>query len=212
MDASISIKNIREILTQQLLIEDGLEQYERYIVQIEYNKTNDPIVAFEATKSFGEAIFKHILAHPRIKVEYSDILTSSSPSTYNLFKACVKALVDLDLLDIELLGFGQKFFNDISQIRNSVGIISHGKDLRSTAKLRSSKVEFTISITLSCIIILLEAYEGLLDVQPTAYEENVDFNEFLDSQYEGIGIKYSQALYDQDFIAYNELLDEYNVN
>lgn len=210
MDSTASIKSLRGILRQSILVQDDLDLYERYIVQIETNKIDDPNVAFEATKSLAEAIFRHVLGHEKIKVEFSEVLTHGNATTYDLFKACCKALADLGLIDIEVLGLGQKFFNDMSQIRNSVGIVSHGKDLRDVSDLRVTTVELAIANAINHILVILAGYEGLLEDLMLAYEENKEFNEFLDSEYEISGISYSKALYDQDPVAYNELLDEYN--
>jgi hypothetical protein len=52
----------------------------------------------------------------------------------------------------------------------------------------------------------------LLDLsykEPIRYEDNNDFNEELDANNPIAGIKYSRALYDQDFVAYEEALEEY---
>jgi len=210
MDSSISIKALRGVLGQNIFIQDELDAYKRYILQIENNIVNEPNIAFEATKSLGEAIFRHVLKHERIKVEFTDILTRNTLTTYDLFKGTCKALVDLDLIDIEILGLGQKFFNDMSQIRNSVGIISHGKDLRDTSNLRRPTVELAIANMINHILVILEAYQVLLGEQEVSYDDSTEFNEYLDNENFIEGISYSRALYDQDLVAYKELLDEYN--
>jgi len=210
MDASSSVKNLRSVLGRNILVQDQLDMYERYIVQIESNKASEPNIAFEATKALGEAIFRHILKHERIKGEFADILTKSTPTTYDLFRATCKGLADLDTIDLELLGLGQKFFNDMSQIRNSVGLISHGKDLRDVSNLRLSTVELVIANMINHILVILEAYEILLGEPEFSYEDNPEFNEYLDDYNNIDGIRYSQALYDQDIVAYKERLDEYN--
>ena len=210
MDSSGSIKTLRSVLDRRIFVEDDLDQYERYIVQIESNKTNEPNIAIEAVKALAEAVFRHILAHGKIKVEFAEILTQSKPTTYKIFQSTCKALADQNLIDIEILGLGQKFFNDISEIRNSVGLISHGKDLRDVSNLSPATLELAISTTLNYIVVILEAYEQLLEEPKVSYEDNTEFNEYLDEQYPVEGILYSQALFDQDAVSYEEQLDEYN--
>ena len=210
MDSMASIKSLRAALGRKVLIQDSLDLYERYINQIEANKASEPNIAFEATKSLCEAIFRHVLKHDRMKLEFTEVLKRSTPTTYDLFKAVCKGLDDLGVIDIELLGLGQKFFNDMSHIRNSIGIISHGKDLRDVANLRLSTVELTIANSINILLLILEAYEILLGEPEQEYEDSERFNEYLDDENGIEGISYSRALYDQDIIAYKEQLDEYN--
>jgi hypothetical protein len=210
MDASSCLKALDNRLDGPISVADGLNQYKRYIVQIEINRKSEPNIAFEAIKALGDALFKHILKHRSIKGEYKDILTHADVSTVRLFKNTCLALADHDLLDIEIMKPGQQFFHNISEIRNSIGLISHGKDLREIANLQQSTIELAIANLINHVLVILEAYEQLLDGPPLRYEDNADFNEYLDDENEIEGISYSQALYDQDLIAYIEHLDEYN--
>lgn len=212
MDSSYSIALFRSKISQSLLANDGIELYERYIGQIESNKKSDPNVSFEATKSLGEAIFRHILAHPRIKGNFKEILNQRNVTTAALYVGTCRALSDLDLLDIEIMIPGKQFFSDISAIRNDNGLISHGRDLRSLRDLRLSTIELAIVNVINHLLVLLDAYELLLDPPSVTYEENKEFNDYLDDINEIEGISYSQALYDQDAVAYEEQLDEYNVS
>lgn len=210
MDSAASIKSLRAALGRKVFIQDDLNLYERYIKQIETNKASEPNIAFEATKSLCEAIFRHVLKHKRMKLEYAEVLTRSTPTTHDLFKAVCKGLNNLDVIDIEILGLGQKFFNDMSQIRNSVGIIAHGKDLRDVSDLRLSTIELAIANSINNLLLILDAYEILLGEPEQEYEDNEQFNEYLDDENEIEGISYSRALYDQDLVAYKEQLDAYN--
>ncbi len=210
MDSSGSIKNLRSVLGHGALAQDDLSQYERYLRLIETNRTIEPNLAFEATKALAEAIFRHILAHKRIKLEFAEVITQGDLSTYKLFRAVCRALADHDLIDIEIFGFGGRFFNDMAEVRNSMGIISHGKDLRKVSNLKISTLDLSISNTVSYIAVILEAYEKLLGEPELDYEDNPDFNDLLDSEREIEGIVYSRALYEQDIVAYKEQLDAYN--
>lgn len=210
MDASSSIKQLRGQLSSEVFVQDDLDLYERYIVQIEANLLSEPNISFEAVKSLGEAVFRHILAHDKFKGKFADILAQGNVTTYKLFQAACRALAEKGLIDIELLGLGQKFFHDISEIRNSVGIISHGKDLRDLSNLKPSTVALSVSTTINYLGAILGAYELLMGEDDGGYENNVEFNEYLDETYAVEGVSYSQALYDQDLVAYKERLDEYN--
>jgi hypothetical protein len=210
MDSSSCIQQLRTILGREVLVQDGLNRYERYIAQIEANKHTEPNVAFEATKSLGEAIFRHILSHPSIKAEHADMVKKGDAATVGLFKNVCVALSDHDLLDIEIMNPGKKFFHEIAEIRNSTGLISHGKDLRQLTNLKASTIELAIANMVNHILVILEAYELLLGEPEPSYENSAEFNEYLDEENEIAGISYSQALYDQDLVAYKERLDEYN--
>ena len=210
MDSSGCIKQLREVINRQKLADDDMALYERYIKLIEDNKTSEPNVSFETTKSLSEAIFRHILAHEKVKGEFSSILQESQSSIGPLYIKTCLALSDLGVLDIEIMKPGKQFFNDVGLIRNDNGLIAHGRDLRELSDLKQSTIELAIVNSFNHLLVILEAYYEILEQLDASYEENVEFNDYLDEANEVEGITYSKALYDQDPIAYNEQLDEYN--
>lgn len=212
MDTGYIIKQVRGVLSQQAYTEDGLDLYERYLVQIESNLTVEPNICLEACKAMCEGIFKHILKHGKIAVEYQQILTDSSTNVIQLYRYACRALDDLGVLEKEIAESGNKFFHTVNEVRNSVGLISHGKDLRDNQDLAPSTINATVFIALTYLIFILESYGHLISFQEVEYEANDQFNEYLDSEYTLPGVVYSRALFDQDKIAYEEQLDEYRAS
>ena len=209
MDAEGAIKHLRGVITQTIPAGDGLDEYERYIVQIEQNIDTEPNICLEACKALAEGIFRHILKHERLDGQFKEILNSSSAETVALYKSTYKALDFVDVIDIELAKCGHIFFKTIGEVRNSIGMISHGRDLSSLPDLTKSSTRHVVFMTISYLLPLLDAYGQMLEASELRYEDNEAFNDYLNSNYELPGVTYSLALFDQDKVSYEEQLDEY---
>jgi hypothetical protein len=99
----------------------------------------------------------------------------------------------------------------IAEIRNSRGEISHGKPLpmgeRSSVQSAKSIKSFTDGFA-SYLLHLLLSIE-LPPPEKILYEDNPKFNSTLDEEYQLGIISYSKALYEQDYVAYEEELENY---
>lgn len=100
----------------------------------------------------------------------------------------------------------------IGKIRNDIGEVSHGKILPKSYSIDLNMAQiFSEIIDRFAYIILLMLLEiDLSYLQNYRYENFPDFNEYLDDQYElPNGLSYSRALFEQDYDAYSEELDNY---
>lgn len=210
MGTDYIIKQIREMISQPLYSEDGLGEFDRYLIQIENNLDEEPNICLEACKALAEGIFRHILDHDKIEGQFKDVLSSSRAETVSLYKNTYQALDSHTALDIELAKCGHIFFKTIGEVRNSTGLISHGRDLAEFPNLAESTVRHVVFMTISYVIFLLDAYVKIIDLNELQYEDNEDFNEYLDNDYDLSGIRYSLAMFEQDRVSYEEQLDEYN--
>ncbi|EHU2205081.1 abortive infection protein, partial [Acinetobacter baumannii] len=89
---------------------------------------------------------------------------------------------------------------------------SHGKILPKSYSIDLNMAQiFSEIIDRFAYIILLMLLEiDLSYLQNYRYENFPDFNEYLDDQYElPNGLSYSRALFEQDYDAYSEELDNY---
>ena len=152
------------------------------------------------------------------------------------FKEAIKLLSNHgNILEINFIKACQTLINQISNLRNDRGDISHGravpKTLRSDVNLSRLIIEMTESLlryTLAAFFIVdlerkareFEAQELQKEEVKISYEKNPDFNDLLDEEYplDASKVIYSQALYElyyedyaiqlQAFLDEQEPLDE----
>ena len=97
-------------------------------------------------------------------------------------------------------------------LRNERGDISHGK---SAPKLTSSSPQLAkliVNTTDGLAAFLLDELFSLdlSDLDPLQYEDNPVFNEYLEELSPlSSEISYSKALFDQDFVSYEEQLEDF---
>ncbi|HXD35000.1 MAG TPA: hypothetical protein VN643_28020 [Pyrinomonadaceae bacterium] len=99
----------------------------------------------------------------------------------------------------------------IADIRNKRGDISHGKlapkELSSYAQFSKLVMHMTEGIA---FYMLQQFFEiDLSFAEEIAYDDNPEFNEWLDTNNPISGISFSRALFDQDNVSYSEQLLDY---
>lgn len=170
-----------------------------------------PDITIESCKSLIEGISKTILK--KLNVSYSEE-GRNIDAPRDLIKKFFDELPDHVFCDAELATRTADLVIRMSEIRNKRGDISHGrlspKEVNSDTRL----AEFTIHITDAIICYLLEIYfsSDLSYLEGTKYENNAEFNSFLDENNKIDGILYSRALFDQDLVSYEEKLKNYLYN
>lgn len=187
---------------------DGLEPY---ILLVEQNKESDPNVALDGAKSLVESISKTILTDKGIVYE----------STWNIQKIVKTAFESLPVFqkvaqeDLNsakaVIGSFENISRVIGEFRNTQGFFAHGRDLQSE-KFDHYLLELAISSSdlISSFLVTCHA-EDLKDRTRIYYEENTEFNKYLDETSEelpvvqGIQLSPSKALFtDQE--AYKDQL------
>lgn len=129
-----------------------------------------------------------------------------------LFKKAMLKLADFDEgIEIDFIHRSHSLIQNFGEIRNARGDISHGKsapkEIFSTPKFSKLVAQMTEGI----VSYILEHYFAidLSYKQEIKYEDNEDFNQWLDEE-NPIGVlSYSKALFDQDNVSYNEQLLNY---
>ena len=182
-----------------------------YIDQVENNRDSNPNAALDGAKSILESISKTILADkgipyaPDSKVGY---LAKKAFESLPVFSKLSEK--DFDSAK-SILGSFENITRVIGEFRNIHGFFSHGKDIQSE-KFDRYLVELTISSSdlLSSFLIVSHA-EDLKDRSRVYYEENDEFNRYIDETSEeypvvrGIQLSPSRALF-SDIEAYKEEL------
>jgi hypothetical protein len=196
------------------IINDNKERFSHFVYylnltdKIQENIELLPDISIESCKSLIEGISKTILK--TLNVAYIE-KGRNADSPDNLVKKVIDELSKYSNIDTVFSQGICSFVKRISEVRNERGDISHGKaapkDVNSDVRLAMMVAHLTDGMV-EYILKIFFGYDWSF-VQVVKYEDNVNFNEFLDSQYELEGVIYSQALFEQDFTAYNEKLKNY---
>ncbi|WP_439039628.1 abortive infection protein [Acinetobacter baumannii] len=211
------MKNSRELIAQYSSEHQWLQELERLLTHIDQQSDQCGDTLIECSKSFIEAIAKNAIIKLNSNEKIKDI---NEAKLGDLFKKTRKAICEhssieklMPISEVEL------FFSALNQwmlfigkIRNDIGEVSHGKILPKSYSIDLNMAQiFSEIIDRFAYIILLMLLEiDLSYLQNYRYENFPDFNEYLDDQYElPNGLSYSRALFEQDYDAYSEELDNY---
>ena len=194
-----------------------LQDLEKLLNQIDHqtNQCGDTLI--ECSKSFIEAIAKNAIIKLKPNEKIKDI---NEANLGELFKKTRKALCEhssiekfMPISEVEL------FFSALNQwmlfigkIRNDIGEVSHGKILPKSYSidLKMAQIFSEIIDGFAYIVLSMLLEIDLSYLQNYIYEEFPEFNEYLDDRYDlPNSLSYSRALFEQDYDAYSEELDNY---
>lgn len=179
-----------------------------YLSNIEKNINNDFSVVIENLKSLLESIAKQICKE-------NDVEINQTISLNKLIKKAVDCLnfdknKEYEHISSALATIAEKLGN----LRNQRGVQAHGKELAKLVDRNQGIAEFEkdflVNTTLETAKYLIQLYQQFLG--QISYEDNFDYNSYLDELYGEINIlgkqyKASQILYtfDQDVYKKNTL-------
>jgi hypothetical protein len=198
-------------LKEAILGKERWNGLESYIVLVQENRETNPNASLDGAKSILESISKTILEDKGISY------ASDSNIEYLVKKAFESLPVFSKLLEKDLdsaksiLGSFENITRVIGEFRNGHGFFSHGQDIQSE-KFDRYLVELTISSSdLLASFLVVSHAEDLKDRNRVYYEENNEFNRYIDDTSEeypvvrGIQLSPSRALF-SDIEAYKEEL------
>jgi len=184
---------------------------ESYIVLVDENRETNPNASLDGTKGILESVSKTILEDKGIRY------ASDSNVGYLVKKAFESLPVFAKLSEKDLdsaksiLGSFENIARAIGEFRNGHGFFSHGQDLQAE-KFDRYLVELAISSSdLLASFLIVSHAEDLKDRNRVYYEENDEFNRYIDETSEeypvvrGIQLSPSRALF-SDIEAYKEEL------
>ena len=184
-----------------------------YIDLIERHQTNNPNIALDAAKSLLESLAKTILTDRGIHFKHDSEVKFLVKEAVKTAKV-MENISDPDSLQRIVQGF-DTIANAIGTLRNSFGLISHGQDIAS-CQIDHISVEFVVEATLTTVHFLLALHSKENCIKKRIfYEENPDFNKYIDSVNEQSGMDFSvfevaitpsKALFHEDIEAYRERL------
>lgn len=198
----------RQIITSNEKEFPHFRYYLTILDKIEENTQGMPDISVESCKSLIEGISKTILnklGEPYVEKGRN----ADSPSS--LLKKVLDRLSDYSSIDVVFVQTSCSFALRTSEIRNERGDISHGKLSPKEANSDPHLAEMVAHITdgIVCYILKIFFKTDWSHLDKLKYTDNAGFNDFLDSQNEWQGVRYSKALFDQDLISYTEQLNDY---
>ncbi len=204
------MKKFSQLLAVKRKHGPNFDDYTKLVEIIEDNKNKTPDISIETCKTLLEGVSKTIILFLN-KSENKNTLKKLDFQP--LVKKAFETLSNYDPeFEVDFVRRIASLVQIMAELRNNRGEVSHGhvypKDEESNdvfAVLVIDVSDALLSYMLTSLHnIDLEAYENI------PYDKNPEFNEYLDELYPDIGIKYSQALYDQDYIQYTQRL--FNMN
>ena len=201
------MQKLKEAITGK----DRWNGLESYIVLVDVNRESNPNASLDGAKGILESISKTILedkAIPYAPDSNVGFLVKKAFESLPVFSKLSEK--DLDSAK-SILGSFENITRVIGEFRNGHGFFSHGQDLQAE-KFDRYLVELTISSSdLLASFLIVSHAEDLKDRSRVYYEENDEFNRYVDDTSEeypvvrGIQLSPSKALY-SDIEAYKEEL------
>lgn len=205
------MKNLKQLISNNSEKFGEFTYYFLHIEKIENNINIHPDIAIETCKAMIEGICKTILF--RLNRSY-DELSVKDWVFQRIFSTTINLIAENDsAFEADYIDNFKHIIKLLGEIRNKRGHISHGKSAPKDVNSSVEFAEFVEQFTSAVLIYILKHFFNLkvffeLKIE---YLDNEDFNNQLDEETPLNGIvKYSKALYEQDYILYEEFLNEYN--
>lgn len=201
-------------MDKTLKILDGLgdthehfQEYRKVIELIVTHREDNPDICIESCKALFEGIAHVILR--KLDNNYS-FEHYKEKQVQKLVKEMFDQLKNH--VEIEEHSYIQNFAKEIGSIRNERGEISHGKPYPKDIVSEIVFSNMVTSITDTYIAYILQIYFSIQfeEVVVYQYENYEEFNNWLDEQdAAGFFKSYSKALYDTDYVRYEDELKNY---
>lgn len=201
--------SVRELIKSNNKYFADFEYYQNIIDIIEQNVDSQPDICIETCKSLIEGISKTVLKTLDSSVSDAQIKRMDLAP---LFKKAANKLAEYDTeIETDFINRSGSLIENFGVIRNNRGDISHG---RAVPKLDCSTPQFSnfvIRITEAIAFYILEHFFRLEQAQKKEliYEDNDDFNQWIDALNPIGSLSYSKALFTQDRISYEQQLLNY---
>lgn len=190
----------------------NIDYYQTIIEKIEDNLESHPDICIESCKTLLEGLSKFIWQQLDTTFDLR-IVESKKYSLQDLFKASLKQLSNkCELFEEDFVNRTGSLIHLLGEIRTKRGDISHGK---LSPKEHFSDLAFaklTFDVTDGLAYYLLTCFNTIPVEKELEYENNPEFNEWLDEDNPMGTLSYSKALFDQDKVAYEFELSDYLEN
>ena len=202
------MKNLIAYINQSKILTSYFAEYIHLMHKINHHLVYNPDISIETTKSLIEGISKKIIQEIDNDVEIGLIENWGAKRVYNKAISCLA--INNDVFNSDLCDRFSKVYEQIINVRNDTGDISHGhvspKLMYCTKQTASLVCNWAEALLLYWLQNVFEAFKKTDEL---IYENQKDFNNYLDYKNEGIPFSYSKALFDQNIDQYRAELENY---
>ena len=139
-----------------------------------------------------------------------DALVADKMDFHPVVRQAMTKLADYNEdIELDFVNKVNKLIVSIGEVRNKRGDISHGKLSPKEYFSDSQFSQLVMNITDNMLFYVLHSFSKVSLIKELEYEDNPEFNEWLDEKNPLGNLSYSKALFDQDQVAYEEELENY---
>lgn len=201
------MRNTRNILYELETRYEVIKYYYTIVEIIENNVNSNPDISIESCKALIEGLSKFTLQN--LNKSY-DSIKLNKLSFQQLFKQSTFELTKHSLeFEEDFMNRANALVHLIGEKRNERGDISHGKLAPKEVKSDVFFSNLVMTMTDGLIFYWLSYFSSIEIFNPLKYEDNIDFNSYLDELYQFGKISYSKALFEQDLVSYKDGLDSF---
>ena len=204
------MKAVKELLNEQMARHADFAYYIPLLEKAETNLLPHPDICIETTKSLLEGVSKTIIDRLDSGRTRQDL---DSKDLSPLVKDATKLLqANDDQFEVDFTNRCVSLAYALGQLRNARGDISHGKAVPKQFCSGSDLARFVMHMTEGLLLYMLKSFYSIHPgAEPElAYEDNQDFNDYLDDEYPLEGKPfYSLAMFAQYREDYELQLGDY---
>ena len=205
------MESVRSIIKENNEKYEHFSYYEIILDKIQENVIEHPDICIESCKSLIEGVSKTILITLDSDITEREI---KSLDVMPLFRKATNKLAEFDEeIELDFATRSCSLIQNFGEIRNQRGDISHGRAAPKTNFSTPKFSAFAMQITESLIFYMLDSFFRieLLNEAELQYEDNSEYNLMLDETTPLAGrVRYSEALFYQDYPSYFQQLLNYN--
>jgi len=201
------MKQTRDILKVLESRYTNIDYYQSIILIIEENVESNPDISIESCKALLEGLSKFIWK----QVDHSyDALVADKMDFHPVVRQAMTKLANYNEdIELDFVNKVNKLIVSIGEVRNKRGDISHGKLSPKEYFSDSQFSQLVMNITDNMLHYVLHCFSKIYLTKELEYEDNIEFNEWLDNENVIANLSYSKALFDQDQVAYEQELENY---
>lgn len=192
------MRAVSELLNDQLVRHSDFAYYLPILQKAEANQVPHPDICIETSKSLLEGVSKTIIERLDSTRSRADL---DAKELSPLVKEAVRLLqANDDQFEMDFTNRCVSLAYALGQLRNARGDISHGRAVPKQYCSSSDLARFVMHMTEGVLLYMLQSFYSVHtgDEPAIEYDDNQDFNDFLDELYpmEGKPL-YSLALFEQ---------------
>jgi len=199
---------IKDLIFRNKGVHSSFEYYESIVTIVQQNIELNPDISIESCKALFEGISLSILK--RLDNAYRpEIVDTPFPQ---LFRKAMNVLGEFsEEIEIDFINRACSLIQTLGEIRNKRGDISHGRPAPKEVFSSQKYAKLVVSMSENLLYYILDLYFSidLSFMEKVKYDDNPEFNQLLDDANPIDTLSYSKALFDQDFISYEEQLADY---